>query len=164
MGLRCHRQGPGKVGVTGVALEGELPEGYLDIYKLAVEMADRVSSRKAIVNTFFLTLNTALFTGISVAKFPWYADAAGLLFAMVWWSLLLSYKALNRAKFKVINDMEKKLPAQIYTDEWGHLGERVNLWRHPRRWMRSYREIGSVERYVPLIFALAYAVLAVVHR
>ena len=32
----------------------------LDIYKLAVEMADRVSSRRATANAFFLTVNTGL--------------------------------------------------------------------------------------------------------
>lgn len=33
-----------------------LPEGYLDLYKLAVEMADRVSARRTTANTFFLTV------------------------------------------------------------------------------------------------------------
>ena len=35
-------------------------------YKLYVEMADRVSARRSLANTFFLTLNTALFTPIGV--------------------------------------------------------------------------------------------------
>ncbi len=33
---------------------------YLELYKLAVEMADRVSARRATANAFFLTVNTAL--------------------------------------------------------------------------------------------------------
>src|SRR5205085_2466813 len=36
----------------------------LDQYKLYVEMADRVSARRSLANTFFLTLNTAIFTTI----------------------------------------------------------------------------------------------------
>jgi hypothetical protein len=32
----------------------------LELYKLAVEMADRISARRALANTFFLTVNTGL--------------------------------------------------------------------------------------------------------
>ena len=39
----------------------------LEQYKLYVEMADRVSARRALANTFFLTLNTAVFTAIGVS-------------------------------------------------------------------------------------------------
>src|SRR4028118_326413 len=38
----------------------------LEQYKTYVEMADRVSQRRALTNTFFLTLNTAVFTLIGV--------------------------------------------------------------------------------------------------
>ena len=38
----------------------QLPEGYLDIYKLAVEMADRVSARRAVASSYFLTAQGAL--------------------------------------------------------------------------------------------------------
>ncbi len=38
----------------------------MDQYKLYVEMADRVSARRSLANTFFLTLNTAIFTAIGV--------------------------------------------------------------------------------------------------
>jgi hypothetical protein len=40
-------------------------EHYLELYKLAVEMADRVSARRATANAFFLTINTALFAFVS---------------------------------------------------------------------------------------------------
>jgi hypothetical protein len=33
----------------------------LEQYKIYVEMADRISSRRALTNTFFLTINTAVF-------------------------------------------------------------------------------------------------------
>src|SRR4051812_37532368 len=45
------------------------PDGYraalLDQYKTYVEMADRISARRGLTNTFFLTLNSALFTVIA---------------------------------------------------------------------------------------------------
>jgi hypothetical protein len=38
----------------------------LEQYKLYVEMADRISNRRGLTNTFFLTLNTVIFTIIGV--------------------------------------------------------------------------------------------------
>ena len=38
----------------------------LEQYKIYVEMADRISARRGLTNTFFLTLNSALFTVIGV--------------------------------------------------------------------------------------------------
>ncbi len=40
----------------------------LEQYKLYVEMADRVSSRRGLTNTFFLTLNTLVFTLFACTK------------------------------------------------------------------------------------------------
>src|SRR3712207_8287315 len=38
-----------------------------------------------------------------------------------WWFTLRSYRDLNRAKFAVINAMEERLPARIFTQEWMQL-------------------------------------------
>jgi hypothetical protein len=47
-------------------LHDDDPKAYqaalLEQYKLYVEMADRISQRRGLTNTFFLTLNTAIFT------------------------------------------------------------------------------------------------------
>jgi hypothetical protein len=40
--------------------EHKASEQYLELFKLAVEMADRVSARRATADAFFLTGNTAL--------------------------------------------------------------------------------------------------------
>ncbi len=140
---------------------------YVDLYKLAVEMADRISARKLIANSFFLTLNAGLVVLLGSLQFPWYVSAAGFLLAVVWWALLNSYRDLNRAKFTVINAMEKRLPAQIYTDEWAELKPTrepakwyVTLWRT----VCGYRELGVAERAVPLLFALFFGLAAVFHR
>jgi len=44
----------------GDRLPAELPAGYVELYKLAVEMADRISARRGVANSFFLTINTGL--------------------------------------------------------------------------------------------------------
>jgi hypothetical protein len=131
---------------------------YLDLYKLAVEMADRVSARRATANAFFLTVNTALLAFVSSGL----DDAlrlvalAGIALSGTWWALLKSYRDLNAAKFAVIIEMEKNLEAQIFDDEWKGLKE-----KQQEGWRGRYAEFGAVERFVPLIFALLYAAVFV---
>jgi hypothetical protein len=107
----------------------------LELYKTAVEMADRVSARRAGANSFFLTLNTALAAVVGIvssARRPPPNGAspsfdafglvltaiAGVVLALVWRALLRYYRRLNGAKFDVINKLEEQLPARPYTDEW----------------------------------------------
>jgi hypothetical protein len=123
----------------------ELPEHYFELYELAVEMADRVSARRAIANGFFLSVNTGLAALVGGGSFRWYVAAAGVVFALTWWALLRSYRELNRAKFGVILELEERLPARPFAAEWQRLGT------------GRYRELGRVERIVPWVFALIYA-------
>jgi hypothetical protein len=122
----------------------ELPAGYLDLYKLAVEMADRISARRGVANTFFLTVNTGLAALLGGDELRWYVAGAGIVLCIAWWALLKSYRDLNGAKFEVINGMEARLPVQVFSDEWKVLQK------------SRYRELGRVERVVPALFALVY--------
>jgi len=124
--------------------QAELPSGYLDLYKLAVEMADRISARRGLANTFFLTVNTGLAALLGGDELRWYVAGAGIVLCVAWWALLKSYRDLNRAKFGVILAMEQQLPAHPFGDEWNHLEK------------SRYRELGQVERIVPVLFALVY--------
>jgi hypothetical protein len=163
----------------------------LELYKNAVEMADRVSSRRAGANTFFLTLNTALAAVVGIVssarKPPPHGSApsfdafglvltavAGIVLAIVWRALLAYYRRLNGAKFDVISKLERQLPAQPYTDEWAilHPGEpiepeseleRRQVVQRLRRWRRKtkHREATVIEQVVPLVFVLIYMALAV---
>lgn len=162
----------------------------LELYKNAVEMADRVSSRRAGANTFFLTLNTTLaaVVGIvssarkpsshgSVPSFDAFGlvltAVAGIVLAIVWRALLAYYRRLNHAKFDVINKLEEQLPAQPYAEEWAilHPGEpsepeleleRRQVIQRLRRWRRKsrHREATVIEQVVPLVFVVIYVALA----
>lgn len=161
----------------------------LDIYKMAVEMADRVSARRAGANTFFVTLNTALaaVVGIvsaarkppphgSVPSFDGFGlvltAIAGIVLAGVWWSLLRYYRRLSAAKWGVINDIERALPVSPFTNEWARLHPEpesaepasVEWWRliaRFQRWGRRtrHREATRVEQVVPFVFVAIYVVL-----
>jgi hypothetical protein len=151
----------GRKGVT-VRQPGPDPS-VVEIYKLAVEMADRVSSRRSNANAFFLTVQTALVAAAGLAGEPlrhlnsWAAltiALAGAVLSTSWWLLLRSYRELNRAKFAVINELERELPLAIYTSEWVSLREhRVGLSRF------RYADLGTVERFVPWVFASIYILL-----
>jgi hypothetical protein len=114
-------------------------------------MADRVSSRRALANTFFLTINTGLAALLGDGNLRWYVAAAGIVLCVAWWALLKSYRDLNRAKFEVILELERALPARIYTKEWQLLKP-----DQPRGRFGAYRELGRIERVVPGVFALIY--------
>lgn len=123
--------------------------GLLDQYKLAVEMADRVSARRATANSFFVTVQSALVTAFGFAKDDrWPLAVAGILVAAVWWLSLRSYRMLNGAKFEVINKMEGQLPAAPYKDEWAIL-DRKDGPLHKR-----YAALSFVEQVVPLAFTV----------
>lgn len=132
-----------------------------ELYKLAVEMADRVSARRALANTFFLTVNTGLAALLGGKSLRWYAAAGGIVFALAWWWLLQSYRKLNGAKFTVINAIEPRLPVQLFSDEWRHLESTKaprKVWP-PRSlwlWLKGYHELGTAERIVPLAFVVIY--------
>jgi hypothetical protein len=140
----------------------DLPESYLELYKLAVEMADRISARRAVANSFFLTVNTGLAALLGSATFRWYVAAAGIVFAGTWWALLRSYREINSAKFQVILAMEERLPVRVYGDEWAALKRdpvKFALRREAlKSWVAQYRELGRIERIVPWIFVAIYSI------
>ncbi|WP_371788445.1 hypothetical protein OG404_18360 [Streptomyces griseoaurantiacus] len=135
----------------------------LELYKLSVEMADRVSARRGTANAFFLSAQTAMvsvlgLTQRQLAQINWMAclaiSLAGIAMSLSWWLQLRSYRDLNAAKFAVINNIEKKLPIKIFTEEW------QTLKRDPLPPLRKrYAELGIVERVVPFVFAALYVLL-----
>ncbi|HJQ47233.1 MAG TPA: hypothetical protein VJ870_13090 [Amycolatopsis sp.] len=132
--------------------------GILEQYKVYVEMADRVSARRALTNTFFLTINTAVFTVVGVL---WANRPTGPVWFLVfpllallgecaaWFYLVRSYRQLNTAKYAVIGALEQRLPASPYwRAEWHALGEGTDRSR--------YWPLTHLEQAVPVVFAVIY--------
>jgi len=135
----------------------------LDQYKLCVEMADRISARRALANTFFLTLHSAILTlvGVFWKDQPQVSGWAVLLplivalgLCLAWFWLVRSYRQLNSGKYAVIAALERRLPASpFWRGEWFALGEG----RDPSR----YVPLTHLEQWVPALFAAAYIIGAV---
>jgi hypothetical protein len=151
------------VAVSAASYEGageKYQAAILEQYKIYVEMADRISQRRGLTNTFFLTLNSAVFTVIGVFWKDRPIGSAWLLAlplvialgqCTAWWWLVRSYRLLNGAKYKVIGALEQRLPAALYWQaEWVALGEGKN-WR-------KYLPLTHLEQWIPVLFGLVYLV------
>lgn len=95
-------------------------KAIMEQYKLAVEMADRVSARRGAANGFYFTVSSALLAATEALGLP-LAAGAGIVLAAAWWLQLRSYRTLNAAKWTVIGQLEGELPAQPFSDEWAIL-------------------------------------------
>jgi hypothetical protein len=130
----------------------------LEQYKIYVEMADRISARRSLANTFFLTLNTAVLTAVGVFwnKQPGGSEWALLVLLIVllgqcltWYWLIRGYRQLNTGKYTVIAALERQLPATPYWGgEWAALGEGKDRTR--------YWPLTHIEQGVPALVAAAY--------
>ena len=133
------------------------PDHLLEQYKLYVEMADRISQRRDQSNKFYATVYSALAAVLLLAaRFDLSDSTLGIVFlavgivgtslAFIWRLNIESYRALNRAKFAVIQEIEASLPFPGYKKEW-------ELLRPPQR-KPKYLQLTRVEQYVPAIFLL----------
>lgn len=130
----------------------------LEQYKLYVEMADRISARRSLTNTFFLSLNTAIFASIAAlwtgkaATQPWvlvFPLLALLTQCFAWFFVVRAYRQLNSAKYTVIGLLEERLPASPYwRAEWAALGEGKDK--------TKYWPMTHLEQWIPVLFALTY--------
>lgn len=136
---------------------GKYQAHLLDQYKLYVEMTDRISSRRQSANSYFLAINTALIgfvvhaTTKDANSHLWLIPVAGIAISFLWYRLIVSYRDLNTAKFKIIHAIEKRLPLSLYGAEW----EAVGFGESPK----SYLPFTHVETGVPWIFILSHVVL-----
>jgi hypothetical protein len=84
----------------------------LEQYKLYVGSTEQVSSRRGLTNAFFLTIQTVLLTAVALVYQPgwrfeprWFIlfpVIAALLMCWYWRRLIVSYRQLNAAKFRII--------------------------------------------------------------
>jgi hypothetical protein len=137
-------------------------EHLLQQYKIYLEMADRTSARRNLANTFFLTLNTLVLgvAGYSYEKGPsvpnpwfnFFPFLFGLGLCGTWFVLILSYRQLNKAKFEVVGEYERRLPSSpFWNAEWALLGEGKNFGK--------YIPLSIVEQIVPIAFAAMYLLI-----
>ena len=134
----------------------------IEQYKLYVEMADRISIRRARTNKFYISLLSGLllllsivverdiFTGFYNVVFMAFA-IFGLLLCFLWYININSYRQLNSGKFRVIHEMEQHLPFPCYDREWEILEGGKDR--------KKYFQLTRVEQYVPFALSISYLFL-----
>lgn len=134
----------------------------LELYKLYLETAEKVSERRADANTWMLSVNSAIVAlygylseaGASVGDFEksvwlWAIPVAGILVCLAWATLLSSYSALNRAKFTVLHEIEATLPFALFTREQAVYKE------------MGRRPFSGIEKRIPFAFVVLYGLLLI---
>lgn len=147
-----------EIDVAGLS-EDEYGESYrdhaLEIYKIYVEMADNISTRRQSANSFFLALNSAIVALVGYVNlspdqqstgysFFWLVAITGMVVSFLWYRLIRSYKDINSGKFKVIHIIEKQMPLRPYDAEWIALGKGENP--------KLYLPFTHIEIYIPWTF------------
>jgi hypothetical protein len=139
----------------------------IEQYKLYVEMVDRLSARRVLVNNSFITLNGAgaiafaaaptSFGGGSAVFFQAAITLVCILLSVLWRETIVYYRHLSDAKFRVIQEMEELLPARPYTVEHEYF-----IGRRKAKLTPFTRGLSEMEVYIPIIAAIA-ASLALIH-
>ncbi len=142
---------------------GEYRSHVIEMYKLYVEMADRISTRRQSANSFFLSINTAIVAIVGYVQlgqkggksydFYWIVGLAGIALCYTWYRLIRSYKGLNSGKFKVIQEIEKRLPLSPYEAEWDVIGRGKDP--------KLYLPFTRVETVVPWVFLVLHLIVVV---
>lgn len=140
------------------------PGELLEIYKLHVEMADRVSQRREGANRLYVSLlaGIVVFLGalirFGVDDIPTdfvlcVVGAFGVLLSASWFVLIRSYRQLNTGKFLALHELEEKLTYPFYKREWDLLGEGRSIGR--------YWKLTVVETVLPAMFVVLFGSLIV---
>ena len=137
-------------------------EHFFQQYKLFVESVNYTSDLKLKLNTFFLTVNTALVTAIGlgfsgqrpIASPVWHLllPFAGVLICIIWWGITYSYKQRNIIKLHIIHCLEEQLPLALYKTEW-HLMEENHS-------SNLKKFLFSIDLFIPLVFLFCYLLFA----
>lgn len=110
-----------------------------------------MSQRRDAVNGLFVTLCVAVLTGVTALgeqkALP--LLVAGEAISIVWLLYINSFKALNTAKFDVINQIEGQFQVRPFGREW-------EILQHDES---HYLKETTIERLIAIVFIILYCFL-----
>jgi hypothetical protein len=149
----------------------------LEQYRIYVEMADKISERRANNNKFFLSVNGFLLsilgilpqftTPLSEFNLVWVpvVGVAGIVFCRTWIQSITNYAKLNEEKFTIIQEIEKKLPVKPYLIEWNYLPRddevKEKIKKGAKGKVSKYFPLTRLETKVPWVCIILYAALII---
>ena len=137
-------------------------DALLAQYQLFVQTSEALVSRRQGVNTFFLSVNSAILAVVGLLLRDGQSDdlesgvlvglgLGGVALCVVWRRLMMSFGQLNKGKFDVIHALERRLPARSFAAEWAALG----YGRDPEK----YKPFTETEAQTPLVFGALQVLL-----
>lgn len=134
--------------------QGVFEADLLEQYKLYVQSAENVSARRLASSRYLLAVNTALVVlcgfqvlGSSSVWLTLLLPVLGIPVSILWYWIIRSHRNLNEVKFGIVHELERRLPAALFTHEWllveGGKG-------------KSYWPVTEIERWIPLLFLLLH--------
>jgi hypothetical protein len=133
---------------------------YLEQYRIYLHIMNNTHDRSGKSNDFFLGLNTAIIAALGYLEAKGgahnstiflFAPFVGIAICYCWYQIISQYRKLNRAKFKIIHEVEKKLPVSLFENEWELLGKGKDR--------SKYYPLSLIERKIPIIFIVLYIVI-----
>ncbi|OPY37887.1 MAG: hypothetical protein A4E35_00942 [Methanoregula sp. PtaU1.Bin051] len=121
-------------------------------YELMVNSSLQLTNWRQGANNFFLAVNAALLT---IATYLYSLSpltgivigVIGIAIAVLWHSTIIYFKALNKAKFNVIEEMEKQLPIPMFHLEYSHFKK------------ENTKIATEIECGIPWLFGIAYVLV-----
>lgn len=121
-------------------------------WSVCVSQADAISSKRLSSNNIYITVNAALVALMSFTS-DWQncmIALLGIVVVILWNRSLKSYRRLNAAKYKIILELEKHLPASPMDAEWELLKQD-----------KKYHRLTTTEYVLPLVFLMLYILMPV---
>lgn len=130
----------------------------LDQYKAYLGDLSSIGTRLTTMTTYYVSITTGLIGVLSLKEkqiaqidqlIVVFVCITGCLVSALWFVGIRFFRSLFRAKFFVITEMEKLLPAQPFTQE-----SRKFLEYNKRGWLK-------LEQYVPVVFAVLFIIIGI---
>lgn len=132
-------------------------------WKTANEMAANISEQRNNMNNFYMSLMSVLIGGILLSdqmpdanimsKTVLYVAmlVIGVVCCQKWISQIDNYGRLNAAKYDVINELERKLPANVLLCEYKRTEKNARKSKNKISFSQQEKDIAKLFRYVVII-------------
>lgn len=140
--------------------EDKYLDHYLEQYRIYLHIFNSTHDRLGKSNDFFLGLNTAIIAALGYLESRGgshnstiflFSPFVGIAICYCWYQIINAYRKLNKTKFSIIHEVEKKLPISLFEKEWELLGKGKDR--------KKYYPLSLIERKIPIIFIVLYIVI-----
>lgn len=154
----------GDYGLFNATLSELNQNALLEQYKLFLQTSEDLVNRRQTVNSFYISINSALIAIMGLLFAMQFGQKAkliigfifcvvGIILSISWSKILNCYGNLNSSKMKIISSIEKQLPLSLFDAEWAALSDKLNK--------KKYVSFTESEKTIPRLFGLLYFLVIV---